>query len=54
MAKPNVRTASRDDLANIMTKAGISTAYEQVLMLRLSLAAQQFCGLAAAADRRLS
>ena len=38
----------------IMTKASIGAACEQVLMLSLRILAQQFCGFAATAERRLS
>ena len=37
-----------------MTKASNGALCEQVLMLSLKIPAQQCCGFAAAADRRLS
>ena len=52
---PRAREEPIDDrIINIMTKVSVSAAYEQVLMLSLRILAQQFCGLAARAERRLS
>ena len=39
---------------DLMTKASMCALCEQVLMLSLSLAAENFCGFPAVPDRRLS
>ena len=56
LARPRAREAERVDgrIINIMTKASISAVSKQSLMFSLKIPAQHCCGVAAAADRRLS